>query len=419
MKWLGAYLLVSLFFLSNAQNKSGGLYLQIDRANAPANIVEVIAYLSQYNYDTLSCNLNLLSGPSADIAFENIAVGEWHLKVDAINSDGVIVYAGETDISILAGITTQVNLPLIPTGKGTGSVYISVNWGGLPNHGWIDYQRNPIFKNHNSPSNQYGVTQSKILYEDGIYKMWFVNLFNSAIANIDYVESYDGINWKNVNPDAVLTSGAPGSWDDYSVGVGAVIKDGSEYKMYYSGYQDQHEKWHIGLATSTDGICWDKRPQPVLYATNNEHQIGTSEVIKINNMYYMYYTVRHYPYYNINLATSTDGINWIRYPNNPVLRATESWESTGIYNPSVIYEGNQFKMVYMNAKANGFGMALSSDGKHWIKNNGNPFFTPNQSSNNWTHDIAYPCFRKHDNEYRIYYTGTSYSGKIGLLRKFN
>ena len=397
----------------------GGVFLKIDNATAPANVVEVIATLTRQGYNALTDTMNLTSGTSAEIMFADVSVGEWHLKVDAFNDSGVVVYSGETNVMILEGITTQVTLTLVPTGNGTGSIYILVNWGMPPSQGWIDYSGNPIFSNQNSPLNPLAVSQAKILFENGTYKMWFINVFNSAVGNVGYAKSNDGINWNYVHPTAVLMNGPPGSWDSYSVGANAVIKDSTEYKMYYSGFQNQSQMWHVGLATSSDGINWIKKSSPALLATPSEYQIVASDVIKVGGVYYMFYSVISNSNLKIYLAVSNNGINWERYNNNPVIQSSQPWEGTGVYFPTVIFENNQFKMVYSNKNVTGLGMAVSSDGKNWVKNNNNPFFSANQSANNWTTEVAYPQFKKFGNEYRIYYTGGFPNYKIGLLRKFN
>src|SRR5690606_41632625 len=77
-------------------------------------------------------------------------------------------------------------------------------------------------------------------------------------------------------------------------------------------------------------------------ANLNEQQIVPDDIIKINNTYYLYYTNRQYPYYDIRLAISQDGINFTRYNQNPILFPENSWEGTGIYSASVVYEDNQY-----------------------------------------------------------------------------
>jgi predicted GH43/DUF377 family glycosyl hydrolase len=204
--------------------------------------------------------------------------------------------------------------------------------------------------------------------------------------------------------------------------TGPVIKDDGEYRMYYLGFTDPYGIWHIGLATSPDGINWTKYPNPVVYAGSDEFEIIPSDVIKVNDAFFLYYSVKQYPYYEIRLATSQDGINFTKSNNNPVLIPDENWEGSGIYSPSVIFENNQFKMIYadVNQNSSGLGMAYSNDGVHWTKDSDNPFFSIEDVHNNWCNRITYPYWRKFNDQYRIYYTANvdGYSAsKIGMIYK--
>lgn len=179
----------------------------------------------------------------------------------------------------------------------------------------------------------------------------------------------------------------------------------------------------IGLATSADGINWEKHSSPILQASAYwEYQLVASSVIKFNGSYYLYYTGRNMPYYAVGVAVSSDGINFMKYSGNPVLTNTQQWESNGVLDANVINENSTLKMVFMNSDASGFGLASSSDGLNWIKANDNPFFTNLQTSDDWAvGKIAYPYWLKLPNETRIYYSGiTNYSDnhRIGVMRKF-
>ena len=98
------------------------------------------------------------------------------------------------------------------------------------------------------------------------------------------------------------------------------------------------------------------------------------------------------------------------------------WENTGIYYPSVIFDNGKFKMIYSNVNPNtSFGMAASSDGITWVKDDSNPIFNMQETSNGCgIGAIAYPCFTKLTNEYRIYYSGrisNSIIHQIGFVSK--
>lgn len=402
----------------------GKISLRFDKVNAPSNVVIVEAFLTRVNHDTLYGSLDILSSTSADITFEDVAAGEWHLKVDAKDSSGVVIYAGETDINILAGVLTQVNLTLVPTGFGTGSIYIYVTWGQGQNQGWIDFPGNPVLTKRNIYYENFGVSEPAIIYENNLYKMWYVGDAGSAVHYVMYAESQDGINWTHPYSGPVLSPGPLGTWDSHSVVPGAVIKEDGIYKMYYSGWSDKNAPWHVGLATSIDGIIWIKNQNPVFIGgTGGDFQIKATSIVKNDNTYLMYYLEGYFAQsWSINLATSTDGLNWTKYSGNPILTTTNTWEGIGVLSPSIMKENDTFRMVYQAMNNSGFGLATSQDGMNWTPSPSNPFFTNENTVNLWGEtDIAYPVFvRTSENDLRIYYCGIpDNSGifKIGFMKR--
>ncbi len=287
-------LFIFLFFscsseiTSPAIEDSGKLLLKIDKQNAPESVVFVKAYLTRDNFDPISGILNIQSDSTADILLNEIDAGSWHLKVDAEDDSGLVLYTGETDVQVFAGFTSQVYLTLQPTGTGTGSIYINVTWGVPFNFNWIDYSDNPILVSSNNYFDNYGVTQPQILFENGIYRMYYFGIVNSAHKYGLYAESNDGVHWNRPIANPILVPGNTGSWDSWAVHPGAVLKDDdSTYKMYYYGYSDQYDRWSIGLAESMDGINWVKHPEPILYGTTGwEYQIGSASIVKKNGVYY-------------------------------------------------------------------------------------------------------------------------------------
>ena len=423
-----SFLIISLFFFGcskenlvgvKSNNTSrGSVSLNINKTTIPSEVHELIATLSRDNYDTLKTNAYVNNDSLNVLTFENILIGEWHLNVNALNSEGKVIYSGETNVAIIEDETVDVYLTLTSKGSGTGNINIYISWG---ENSWTDYQNNPIFEKSDSPTNPLGVAYSSVIYDNNKYKMWYSNLYAGAAMDIAYTESVDGISWMNtVSP--VLTKGQPGAWDDFKVAIVGVIKDEQEYKLYYIGMQNQYSNWSLGLAVSQDGIHWQKYSSPVLSANENEFQISAHSILKKDGIYYLYYN----SYLNLSdaskfyLATSTDGINWERYSGNPILIPSQTWENGSITNPSVIYNGNEFEMVYESAIHTGFGMAVSKDGKNWTKLNSNPFFTANDTQNNWTFKVSYPSFFNFDKEYRIYYTGSDSNSLpvLALLQKY-
>ena len=232
---------------------SGKIQLKIDKANAPADVVTIDAILTREGYDPITGTLNLLSDSTADILLDEIHAGVWHLKVDAKDDEGVILYTGETEVEIFAGFVTQVNLTLNPTGEGVGSIYIYVIWGGN-NNVWVDYELNPVLETSGAYWEIEGVAQPKILLENNLYKMYYAGYAGAGYTYVAYAESQDGLNWTRPISNPIISPGDPGSWDSYATIAGAIINDKGIYKMYYVGWANTYSNWYIGLATSVDGI---------------------------------------------------------------------------------------------------------------------------------------------------------------------
>ncbi len=154
MKGLFFGLIVLLFFSGckneiippSSTDQDGQIILKIDRQNAPQNITTVTAYLTRPNFNTITGTLNLLTDTTADLSLQEIPAGQWHLKVDALDSAGVVKYSGETGVNVIENQTIQVTLNL-NTGTGWSREYIFVCYlGNLPGSlNWLDYPGNPVF----------------------------------------------------------------------------------------------------------------------------------------------------------------------------------------------------------------------------------------------------------------------------------
>jgi hypothetical protein len=109
--------------LSSQSGPTGGMLLRF--VAAPAGITTVIAKLSRSGYPDRILGLSI-SDSSASGSFDDVPVGRWHLRVDALDSAGVIRYSGETGVDVFPGVTSNVSLQLMPT---TGRIEIVVTWG--------------------------------------------------------------------------------------------------------------------------------------------------------------------------------------------------------------------------------------------------------------------------------------------------
>jgi len=218
-----------------------------------------------------------------------------------------------------------------------------------------------------------------------LYRMWYNGSnhpFNCppgelALARrIGYAESPDGVHWTKMNtggPGAVVSNvlplGAPGSIDEQQVGYVWVLKDGAQYKMYYSA-NDANNLWRVALAVSTDARTWTKVPGKI--ANGSILDLGGAGAFDVacayqptvvkekESLYRMWYrgcqaaapVVGGPSQGVIGYAESNDGITWVKIrqngPSGEAISkgAAGEFDSGGLTTPSVLLDGNGWNMFY-------------------------------------------------------------------------
>ncbi|MEO2034156.1 MAG: hypothetical protein ABGZ35_18940 [Planctomycetaceae bacterium] len=128
-----------------------------------------------------------------------------------------------------------------------------------------------------------------------------------------------------------------------------------------------------------DVLQYSRHPTPVLTAGTESWEAGGVlhvAVCQADGVFYMYYTALAkpgYAYRSIGLATSTNGINWQRKPTAVLAKGpAHEFDDVHVHMPSVLYDAGskQFRMWYVgyqNNRGNTIGYAESSDGISWNK----------------------------------------------------
>jgi len=203
---------------------------------------------------------------------------------------------------------------------------------------WEKYPSNPVFTKGPAFYDLVGVGQPTTLFENDTIKMWYAAVGGDMKARVGYAYSIDGINWTK-HSDMVMNTGYSGEWDSEWIDTPEILKVDSGYLLYYYGdsigydtsLADLEAVTHsaIGVAFSTDGINWVKEPSnPVFTKGNVGDWDGTwveSPALLRNDT-----TGELLMWYNgidtitwktqIGLATSPDGINWTKHASNPIVQ---------------------------------------------------------------------------------------------------
>ncbi|VAW29111.1 hypothetical protein MNBD_BACTEROID06-98, partial [hydrothermal vent metagenome] len=247
------------------------------------------------------------------------------------------------------------------------------------------------------------------------YMMWYSgattenNLFDTdcfgfpAIYQIGLAFSSDGLNWTKYNnttndslplfseSDPVLsipsyngcTPDFVNSQPEVTIAVAepCVLYEEGIYKMYCIGLGSTDTSWppigevriRILYTESNDGINWD--PLQVILDIGDSTDfdsvlVMSPDVIKIDQSYWMFYpgntTEEIWAGTEIGLATSTDGINFIKDPNNPLLKRTPGASNAYALNgPSAILFNDTLR-VYYSAAQDSFPLLLPTIGYSFL-----------------------------------------------------
>jgi CARDB len=205
------------------------------------------------------------------------------------------------------------------------------------------------------------------------YKIWYEDpTYTYTIDALRYAESIDGINWTN---DQALTQDntyklITGTWPDWNYGSygpcdliynpsGSNSLDddnlwNNKYVLYYMGTTGSNE--FIGLAYSNNGTHWKRySSNPVLSPCDlvcdspaacwDYCGVGYCSVINLSaNNWQMWYGGGPNTNHGIGYATSPDGINWTKHPDNPIFHMIDgiNWRNARTYTPWVIYDVADF-----------------------------------------------------------------------------
>ncbi len=174
-------------------------------------------------------------------------------------------------------------------------------------------------------------------------------------------------------PTRVMSSSLPTELGGVGGNIYApeILYENGVYKMWYGG-QAPDGSDRIHMATSTDGITWNKLG--VVIDSAEATHVNDPSVVKVNGTYYMYYTdarsIAGTVLDRIYLATSTDGQNWAKQ-GRALDTGAQAWNNYVVGRPSVLYEAGQWKMWFDTISldpqypARYVGYATSSDGRAW------------------------------------------------------
>ncbi|MCP4545971.1 MAG: family 43 glycosylhydrolase [bacterium] len=128
---------------------------------------------------------------------------------------------------------------------------------------WVKHTSNPVLEGTAGEFDAVGILNPSVVYQSA-FKMWYVGRDSQGDKSIGLAISENGITWQKYAGNPVLVGGQSPEWDTSYIWAPYVVADQYGYRMWYDGADEDNVR-RIGLATSTDGITWQKHSDnPVL-----------------------------------------------------------------------------------------------------------------------------------------------------------
>lgn len=187
------------------------------------------------------------------------------------------------------------------------------------------------------------VNRNCVLCVDGTYKMWYTGQAHGN-SYIGYAESADGLSFTRVRSEPVLTPEYP--WEGESVMNPCVLYENGVYRMWYSA-GETFEPNVLCYAESDDGIHWRKSPlNPILYKNPakeyEQNRIGGCQILPHKELGYLLFYIGYRDIHTacICCAYSADGItDFHRCRHNPLVSPENgAWDGDSCYKPSALYD---------------------------------------------------------------------------------
>jgi len=255
---------------------------------------------------------------------------------------------------------------------------------------WVDHPDNPLIGQGDPGSwDSRGHYMPVVVFDGTTYHMWFAGVVGYTINKIGHATSPDGVEWTMDPSNPVMSPGAAGEFDSVEVWSGPVVFDGTQFHMWYVGWNGSKER--IGYATSPDGTSWTKYAgNPVLDVGSpgswDSFVVRAGAVISDGASFKMWFTGwTTSTDGKLGYADSPDGINWTKRPD-PVLEpggpSGDPWDTPMVYHPEVEFDGSIYHMWYSGGdwSTSYLGYAFSTDGVLWTKYDGNPVITTSGES---------------------------------------
>ena len=198
----------------------------------------------------------------------------------------------------------------------------------------------------------------------------------------------------------VFTGTGTDTWDKNIRERGYILHEDGIYKMWYTGYDgSKNATMQLGYATSNNGINWTRYPENPIF---DEYWTEDVHVVKHKGKYFM---VAEGVNDIAHLLTSTNGIDWQRLGDLDIRKVNGESIGAGAYGtPTLWIENDKWYLFYERGDL-GIWLAESSDLKVWTNVQDDPVIEMGPDKYD-AKGIALNKIIKYHGKYYAYYHAT-------------
>lgn len=165
---------------------------------------------------------------------------------------------------------------------------------------------------------------------------------------------------------------SPGSWDSLIRERGWILKEGSQYRLWYTGYDPQQQPltMKLGCATSPDGIHWTRLSERPAF-----DEVWTEDMMVVHqgDTYYMFAEGADD---QAQLLTSPDGLHWTRRGTLDLRKTDGSAIPAGPFGTPTAFFENDCWYLFYERRDQGIWLATSTDMQVWTNVSDEPLILP-------------------------------------------
>lgn len=206
-----------------------------------------------------------------------------------------------------------------------------------------------------------GTSYPSVLIHNNTYFLYYTGWMRGTSVPwynaVGLTRSTDGIHFKKDSESPIFDRNPI---DPIGIGSCYIMKEANTWTMWYTSFY-RWEKlknrmkhfYHIKHAQSADGVHWIPSGHICIdFVDAHEYAIARPSVVKIDSTYLMWYSYRG-DTYHIGCATSKDGVRWKRRDHDFGLSpSTTGWDSEMACYPYVFTYNDMLLMFY---NGNGYG----------------------------------------------------------------